>query len=253
MTFFPLIICLYTLLGNNYEQAVRVIEFLQPFLPERGYETISWFTEYIADNYSIPMMVFSLSVILLTASAGIRSLETAVGQMQGKLRYEGFSFFVFSVILSLAFLFLVYSGIVVMFMGESVLSQVSVVLPFLHTDNAWLDLRYPLLFVLAFILNYLIYLVCRSRSDHYSLAPGALLSTLSLVGVSALFSRFINESIKYPLVYSSMASLVLIMFWLYCCCLAVYAGAVLNIARRDARAEKQAEADAAKDEDRLPY
>ena len=253
MTFFPLIICVYTLLGNNYEQAIRVIEFLQPFLPERGYETISWFTEYIADNYSIPMMVFSLSVILVTASAGIRSLETAVGQMQGRRRYEGFSFFFFSVVLSLAFLFLVYSGIVAMFMGETVLSRVSVVLPFLQTDNVWLDLRYPLFFVLAFILNYLIYLVCRSREDHYSIAPGALLSTLLLVGVSALFSRFINASIKYPLIYSSMASLILIMFWLYCCCVSVYSGAVLNIARRNASAEKQAEADAAEDEGALPY
>ena len=59
MTFFPLIICIYTLLGNNYEQTLRVLEFLEPFLPEKGYDTVSWFMEYISENYSMPMMIFS--------------------------------------------------------------------------------------------------------------------------------------------------------------------------------------------------
>ena len=253
MTFFPLIICIYTLLGNNYELTLRVLEFLQPFLPEKGYDAVSWFMEYISENYSMAMMIFSLSVIVITASAGIRSLEAAIGQMQGRRRYEGVFSFFFSITLSLAFLFLIFFAIVAMFMGETILSHVTIVLPFLHADNMWLELRYPLLFVLAFILNYLMYLVCRTRNDHYSIAPGALISTLALVGVSALFSRFINESIKYPLIYSSMASLILIMFWLYCCCLAVYSGAVFNISMRDVRAEKRALAEAAEDKDSLPY
>lgn len=244
MTFFPLIISIYTLLGNNYEQAVRVVEFLQPVLPEQAYEKVLWFMSYVSENYSIPMMVFSLSVIVFTASAGIRSLETSIGQMQGRRRYEGFFFFFFSIALSLAFLFLVYFAIVSMFLGESVLSHVSIVLPFVRLDDVWLWIRYPLLFVLAFLLNLIIYQVCKSREDSYSTVPGALLATLSLVGISALFSLFINASVKYPLIYSSMASLILIMFWIYYCCLAVYFGAVVNIALRDAKAEKRAEAEA---------
>ena len=28
MTFFPLIICLYTMLGNSYDQAMRIVQFL---------------------------------------------------------------------------------------------------------------------------------------------------------------------------------------------------------------------------------
>ena len=241
MTLFPLIICVYTLLGNNYELSVRVLSFLQPVLPERSFELISSFMDYVSDNYSIAMMVLALSVILITASAGIRSLESAIGQMQGKRRYDGFFFFFFSVILSLALLFTLYFGIVVMFMGEAILSRVSVYLPFLQIDNIWTDLRYPLLFVLGFLMIMLLFTVCKSREDHYSVIPGALLATLMLVGVSALFSRFINASVKYPLVYSSLASLVLIMFWLYCCSLSVYCGSVMNIALRDGKAEKQAE------------
>ena len=64
------------------------------------------------------------------------------------------------------------------------------------------------------------------------------MATLLMVGVSALFSLFINASIKYPLLYSSLASLILIMFWLYCCCLVVYTGAAINIALWKSRQEK---------------
>lgn len=238
MTFFPLLICLYTLLGNNYDQAVRVIEFLQPLVPERSYSAITGYMEYVSENYSITMMVLALSVILFTASAGVRSLETTIGRMQGRRRYEGVFFFFFSVVLSLAFLFTIYFGIVVMFTGESMLSHVSIALPYLQIDDVWVNMRYPLLFVLTFILNILTYLVCRSREQRYSVVPGALTATLLMVGVSALFSLFINASIKYPLLYSSLASLILIMFWLYCCCLVVYIGAAINIALWKSRQEK---------------
>ena len=238
MTFFPLLICLYTLLGNNYDQTVRVIEFLQPLVPERSYSAITGYMEYVSENYSITMMVLALSVILFTASAGVRSLETTIGRMQGRQRYEGVFFFFFSVVLSLAFLFTVYFGIVVMFTGESMLSHVSIALPYLQIDDVWVNMRYPLLFVLAFILHILVYVVCRSREQRYSVVPGALTATLLMVGVSALFSLFINASIKYPLLYSSLASLILIMFWLYCCCLVVYIGAAINIALWKSRQEK---------------
>ena len=238
MTFFPLLICLYTLLGNNYDQTVRVIEFLQPLVPERSYSAITGYMEYVSDNYSITMMVLALSVILFTASAGVRSLETTIGRMQGRQRYEGVFFFFFSVVLSLAFLFTVYFGIVVMFTGESMLSHVSIALPYLQIDDVWVNMRYPLLFVLAFILHILVYVVCRSREQRYSVVPGALTATLLMVGVSALFSLFINASIKYPLLYSSLASLILIMFWIYCCCLVVYIGAAINIALWKSRQEK---------------
>ena len=142
MTFFPLLICLYTLLGNNYDQAVRVIEFLQPLVPERSYSAITGYMEYVSENYSITMMVLALSVILFTASAGVRSLETTIGRMQGRQRYEGVFFFFFSVVLSLAFLFTIYFGIVVMFTGESMLSHVSIALPYLQIDDVWVNSEY---------------------------------------------------------------------------------------------------------------
>ena len=44
MTFFPVVICLYTLLGNNYDLAMRAIEYVSDFLPG---ETIKYLTTFM--------------------------------------------------------------------------------------------------------------------------------------------------------------------------------------------------------------
>ena len=51
--------------------------------------------------------------------------------------------------------------------------------------------------------------------------------------MSWVFSVFIAVSARYPLVYGSLASLVLLMFWLFLCCQIIFLGAALNVAVRD--------------------
>ena len=237
MTFFPLLICIYTLLGNSYEWAMRVIEFVSPLLPAKSVEYIISFMEYVSENYSVLMMLLALSVILVTASAAFRSLENTIGAMQGKQRYAGIAFFLFSVFLSLVFTVTIYLAIVAMFFGKNIMRSINLYLPFLNIGNVWVNLRYLLLFGVAFAILILIFEVCKSKDQHYSTVFGALVATAALVGISAVFSLFINYSVKYPLVYGSLASLILLMFWLYCCCQAVYCGAAINITLRNMKQE----------------
>ena len=69
-----------------------------------------------------------------------------------------------------------------------------------------------------------------------SLLPGAVLATVGVVLMSTLFSRLIASSARYSLVYGSLASLILLMLWLYLICQAIFVGAALNIALRDRKA-----------------
>ena len=46
--------------------------------------------------------------------------------------------------------------------------------------------------------------------------------------MSGIFSAFIAVSTRYPLVYGSLASIILLMFWLFLCCQIIYTGAALN-------------------------
>ncbi|MBR6562295.1 MAG: YihY/virulence factor BrkB family protein, partial [Oscillospiraceae bacterium] len=47
--------------------------------------------------------------------------------------------------------------------------------------------------------------------------------------LSVLFSVFVGMSTKYALVYGSLASLIILVLWLYLCCTIVILGCGLNI------------------------
>ena len=59
--------------------------------------------------------------------------------------------------------------------------------------------------------------------------PGAGVAAILLVGVSAVFSRLVTESVNYPVVYGSLASFIILLFWVYICSLIVIMGNVFNI------------------------
>ena len=216
---------------------MRVIEFVAPLLPAKAVEFTMSFMSYVSENYNLLMMFLALSVILMTASAAFRSLENTIGAMQGKQRYEGIVFYLFSIILSLGFTLTIYLAILAMFFFFFFIRSINLYLPFLNIGNIWVSLRYLLMFGVAFAILTLIFEICKSKDQHYSTVFGALSATGMLVGISAVFSSFINFSIKYPIIYSSLASLILLMFWLYCCCQAVYCGAAVNIVLRDMKQE----------------
>jgi membrane protein len=65
--------------------------------------------------------------------------------------------------------------------------------------------------------------------------PGALVASVVLVAVSAIYSRMISASIKYALIYGSLASFIIIMIWLYTCGIILIMGNVFNISLHNSR------------------
>ena len=52
MTIFPLIICLYTMLGNSYSKAMTVLSFAEKFMAAETARSIRDFLLYVASNNS---------------------------------------------------------------------------------------------------------------------------------------------------------------------------------------------------------
>ena len=128
-----------------------------------------------------------------------------------------------------------YFAILVMFTGRSFLDLLSGYLPFVDVGASWQWLRFILLALIEFAIFWGVYEASKRRSDAYSVIPGAIFSTAAMVGMSFVFSVFIAASARYPLVYGSLASLILLMFWLYLSCQIIFWGAALNVALRNDR------------------
>lgn len=233
LTFFPLVICLYTMLGNSYERAMRILQFLRSFVSPETMELFESFLDYVASNNSPAMMVAGLVVLVTSSSAASRSMQTTIGRMQGGVKFKAVMYFVFSVIFSLVFLAAIYFAMLVMLTGRQFIKFINELLPFVDISGSWNWMRFLVMGGIFFVLIWGVYESAKRNSDDYSTLPGTIFTTVVLVGFTLMFSEFINRSVKYPLVYGSLASLILLMLWLYSCCIVIYSGAAVNIALRD--------------------
>ncbi len=239
MTVFPLIICLYSLLGNSYYKAIKILTFFDEFLSAETIDYVKAFLNYVAASHSTAMLVAGLTVLATSASAAVRTLQTTIGEMQGGKRFQGLMDFLFSLIVSLAFLAAMYFSILVMLTGRDFLEWINGFLPFVDISSSWRWVRFLLMGAIEYVIFGGIYEISKRRSDRYRVFPGAVFATLAMVVMTLIFSAFISASARYPLVYGSLASLILLMFWLYLCCQIIYVGAALNVALRDVLSPRQ--------------
>lgn len=240
MTFFPLIICLYTMLGNSYDRAVRVVHFLDSFFAEETLDLVYDFLNYVAENNSPAMMIAGLAVLVTSASAAARAVQMTIGMMQGGRKYKGAMYFIFSIVFTFLFLVAIYFAMMVMLTGRQFIKTINELLPFIDISSSWNWMRFLVMGGIFFVLIWAVYEAPKRSCDTYSTLPGTLVTTFALVAVSLIFSVFISTSAKYPLVYGSLASLILLMFWLYLCCLVIYIGAAVNIALRETKLQLDA-------------
>ena len=236
MTFFPLIVVLYTLFGRSYATALRVLDYFDEFLTADAAEMIRNYLYHVARSGGKPILIASVTLLITSSSAAVRVLRDTIGEMQGGQRYPGWADFLISFLLALVLLLAMYFSIAVMFTGHDFLALLRQHFPDIAIGITWSRIRYLLLAAIVLLLLWGAYTV--SRSTKYRTWPGALLSTAALVVMSWIFSAFIAASAHYSLVYGSLASLILLMFWLFLNCQMIFLGAVLNVALRDFRAPK---------------
>ena len=139
---------------------------------------------------------------------------------------------------SLVFLAAIYLAAVLIITGKWFLEMIDRHIMFMNISGAWSWARFVLLFLLLFVIVSGVYRLTAPQDEKSRIFPGAASASVALVVVSLVFSAFISASSKYPLVYGSLASLIIMMFWLYICGLIVFIGAALNIALEKQSKEK---------------
>ena len=238
MTFCPLIIVLYSLLGNSYDKAMRIVAFAEHLMAVETVDFIREFLAYVASHSSAGMTLAGITVLVTSASAAVRTMQFTIGAMQGGQRFRGVLSFLFSVVFSVLLVAGVYFGVIALLSGRGLMSRLNEILPAVDISGSWNTLRFLLLAAIEFFLFWSIYASLKRREDRYSCFPGAILATATMVAVSLVFSVIISASVKYPLIYGSLASVILLMMWLYFCSLAIFCGAALNIVIRDEKEDR---------------
>lgn len=240
LTLFPLLMCVNFFIGLLPLSPEEVFSALDSILPRESLSLILDYLDYVSaipQSQSAPLLLACLFTIGLSASAGLRTLLQTMDELYQVHRVNSLHRLVLSVALSLLFLLTIYLSIVVIFTGdwffrllESRLPQAMLdLIPLVTLSQLWGWLRYLLLFLLVLVLVLAVYRLGTPlpfRRHTRTLYLTALLSAAALVACSVLFSWFIGMSSRYSLVYGSLASLIILLVWLYFCGNILLLGAV---------------------------
>ena len=240
LTLFPLLVCVNFFIGLLELDPEAVFSALDSLLPRESLSIILDYLTYVSgvpQSQSTALLLASLFTILLSASSGLRTLLKTMDELYQVRHVSSLRRVVVSVALSILFLLTIYLSIVVIFTGDwffqlleaRLPSPLAELIPLRLLSQLWGWLRYLLLFFCVLLLVLAVYRMGTPpplRREKKVLRLTALLSAGALVACSVLFSWFIGMSSRYSLVYGSLASLIILLVWLYFCGNILLVGAV---------------------------
>ncbi len=229
MALFPVIICMYDLLALILRDPTAVLRIVETLvLPRETQALVSEFLNYVSGNTSQVMFIAALFVMITSASAAFRAMAAIVGEIHGDQRFGIVRNTVVSIIFSVTFLLVLYLCILLMLTGKHFLLWLDALMPRVSIVWSWTWLRFLVLFAILLMMILVLYRLTTPRRTSHRVLPGALFSAVGIVVMSILLSWLIGSSAKYSLVYGSLASVVILLFWFQMFGLLLILGVVLN-------------------------
>ena len=235
LSIFPTIICIYAAFGSFIPHIMGFIVEMESILPSETVTTIMDYLTYISSRYDTAMLTAGIIGMATTSAAAFRSLHHIMANIQGAARFKGIFALLFSFLFSLIFLASIYFAIIVIVTGGWLINILSEILPIFAALKSWGFIRYPLMLLVFICIIYALYRITAPSDVKDTFFPGAVTAAIVLVAVSAIFSWFIGMATNYPLIYGSLATIIVFMLWIYTCGTIFIMGNALNIVLRRSR------------------
>ena len=228
LSFFPMLICANAAVAMMELDMSRILAVTKEVVPAGVLDIIGDYLGYIGGDRS-GLLAVGAAMTLYSSSAAFRALMNITADIYGGKRVAGLRQIGYSVLYSALLLAAVYGSGVVLLTGEWFFRLLDRVLPSPLPETQWLWLRFLILFCLMLALVLIVYRLSAHKDEpRPPIFKGAVLATGALVAASALFSRLIGMSARYSLVYGSLASVIILLVWLYLCGNILILGSVFN-------------------------
>jgi membrane protein len=204
---------------------------LEAVVPHAAYSTISGFLDYVSQSRTELMLTIGITAMVTSSAAAFRSFTAIMGDIQRKMRFTGFWKWLVSFVFSVIFLGAIYASALIIVSGEWLMHLLVELFSLNEVLAIWAWIRYVILFFILFAVIFSVYLVSAPKhTTRMSRFPGALAAAVILVVTSIFYSQLISASIRYEVLYGSLASFIVLMVWLFTCALILILANVLNIA-----------------------
>ena len=241
LSLFPMLIILSVMLGSLNLDARQLAQPLQALLPWDTLETILDYLHAVSQNGGTALFAAGLASMVLMSASAFRTVQTAMADIFGTARFRGLFGTLFSFVFAVLFLGVMYLSLLILATSGWFIRWLSGLLGISRLGLFWNWFRFLLLFLLLVAVLYGVYrITAPAVKPRRQRIIGAASAAAALVLCSIVFSWFIGFSTNYSLVYGSLASMVVLMLWLYLCGNVLILGNVLNLVINDLRAERKA-------------
>jgi membrane protein len=231
ISIFPILIVVYAIMTSLNISNESLYRIWEEIIPSDVLKVIQNYLHYVGGVKSTTMLLIGITVTLSSSSSAFGSLLRIMSDIQGKSRFKGFWATVFSVVVSVGLLAVIYVSGLVIVTGEWLLDFLEKSFGYAQLFEIWQWVRFAILFLLLLVVIYLIYHFSAPKEDKkVRRLPGAAVASVLLVAVSVIFSRLIGSAANYPIIYGSLASFIILMLWIYICSIILIMGNVFNFA-----------------------
>ena len=240
LSVFPFLICLAAILSSLNIQDTVVFELLDGVIPDATYISLSGYLEYIGTIRTEVILFIGITAMLTSSSAAFRTFTGYMGEVQGERRFTGILRYVFSFLYSILFLIAIYGSAVIVFSGEWLMGVIDTHFRVHAVTELWLGLRFIAMFLLLFAVIYSVYWFSAPKdAKQQPRLLGALTASILLVATSIVYSHLISASMRFEILYGSLAAFIILLVWLYTCSIIIIMGNVLNISVGKSRIAEQ--------------
>lgn len=235
---FPLLIFISTLLGLLELDIAYITSVLEPLFPADVLNVVRSYLEYVSANPSRQLLWFSLvfSIWFPMRASGclMHSLRKAFGRSapeslwRSQLRILLFTVWLI-VVIAVTLCLVVVGRTVLEFVGRFV----SVTEAFI---TAWSSLRFVVLALVMVVTLVLLYMLSQGqRRPLREVLPGVASSLAAWMVLSMAFSYYVEHMGQYSVLYGSIATVIVVLLWLYMSGQVLILGAEFSAALTEAK------------------
>ena len=232
LSFIPFIILLLTLIQYTNIEQQQLFDIISKVIPSNMNEIV---LGTVREVYSKSVGTVSISLIFTLISAdkglfalvkGLHSVYNYSDNKKKSMIYLKLT----SILKTMIFIILVAIGAVILVFGTPIISTIQEKLGLLknYTIISQLLMQIVLIFVVFVVFLCLYKFIPGHKITFRSQIPGAIFSSIALIVISFLFSKYLDIFKGFSITYGSLTALMLIMMWTYTCFYVIFLGAEIN-------------------------
>lgn len=243
LSFIPFIILLLTLIQYTNIEQQQLFDTISRIIPSSMSEMV---LGVVREVYSKSVGTVSISLIftLLSADKGLFALVKGLHLVYNYSDNQKKSIIYLkltSILKTMIFIMLLAIGAVILVFGKPIISTIQEKFGLLENYTIISELITQMAYIfITFIVFLCLYkFIPGHKITFRSQVPGAIFSSVALIIISFLFSKYLDIFKGFSITYGSLTALMLIMMWTYTCFYVIFLGAEINkffIMKKDSNA-----------------